>query len=222
VSDWPPRYPISPEPCQGLGEVVECLVEPAAPVADLAQPVAQGGAHGRLRLEGQRGAEVVGGLLEHPQLGRDGTEVPEHAHLPRPPAGPPGDGQAPGEVGGGGPELARTPTGQAEAVEGDGLAIRPAGLLTVAHGLVVVPDGLWIAGPVPVKVTQAQGRRDLCAQVALGHRGRPAGAGDVLPDGCGDPQPEVAAEGVGELVVLVAVVGAGLAVTEFACSGGRQ
>ena len=29
-----------------------------------------------LRLEGQRGGEVVGGLLEHPELGLDGTEVP--------------------------------------------------------------------------------------------------------------------------------------------------
>ena len=74
--------PDLPEPRQGLGEVVECLVEPAAVVADLAQPVEQAGARGPLRLEAQRGGEVVGGLLEHPQLGRDGTEVREHAHLP--------------------------------------------------------------------------------------------------------------------------------------------
>jgi hypothetical protein len=94
-------------------------------------------------------------------------------------------------------ELVRTPVGQSEAVEGDRLAFRPAGLLAEAHRLAVVLDGRGIAGPVPVEVAQAQGRRDLCAQVALGDRGRPGGAGDVLP-GCGGPQPEVAAEGVGE------------------------
>jgi hypothetical protein len=111
-----------PEPSQGLGEVVECLVEPAPVVADLAQPVEQAGARGRLRLEGQRGGELLGGLLEHPEFGGDAGEVPEHAHLPRPRAGAPGDGQAPGQVGGGWLELARTPVGQPEPVEGDGLA----------------------------------------------------------------------------------------------------
>lgn len=142
---------------------------------------------------------MVGGLLEHPQLGRDATEVPEHVHLPRPRTGAPGDGQAPGGVGGGGLELARTPVGQSEPVEGDGLTFRPAGLLTVAHGLGVVLDGLWIAVPVPVEVAKAQGRRDPRVRVALGDRGRPSDAGGVLPGGGGDPQPEVAAEGVGEL-----------------------